>query len=119
MTRAKSYSPDPHIERRELNQGTAGPNHIGIEAEDASAIYEKLKQRGIRTYAEEQSDRPRFFKFRDPSDVGVDAAPSQIPGVAEPFFIRLDAEVDFYPVMNAEEPGRALPAAVDAVRKYK
>jgi hypothetical protein len=47
------------------------------------------------------------------------ADPSQIPGVAEPFFIRLDAEVDFYPVMNAEELGRALPAAVDAVRKYK
>ncbi len=88
-------APDPHIERREWNQGTAGPNHIGIEAEDAPATYEKLKQRGIRTYAEEQSDRPRFFKLRDPNGVEVDADPSQIPAVAEPFFIGLDAEWTF------------------------
>jgi hypothetical protein len=47
------------------------------------------------------------------------ADPSQIPAVAEPFFIGLDAEVDFYPVMNAEDLGKGLPAAMDAVRKYK
>ena len=65
-------APDPHIERVAWNQGTAGPNHIGIEAADAPAIYARLKERGIPTYGEEKSESPRFFKFRDPNGVEVD-----------------------------------------------
>lgn len=40
-----------------------------------------------------------FFDLKDPS---------QIPQIAEPFFIGLNAEVDFTPVMNQEELGRGL-----------
>lgn len=36
--------------------------------------------------------------------------PSQIPQIAEPFFIELNAEVHFAPVMNQEELGRGLQA---------
>ena len=35
--------PDPHVERREWNQGTAGPNHIGIEVDDALSISEQVE----------------------------------------------------------------------------
>jgi hypothetical protein len=34
--------------------------------------------------------------------------PSRIPVVAESFFMKLDAEVDFCPVMNAEDLQRGL-----------
>jgi hypothetical protein len=43
---------------------------------------------------------------------------SQIPAVAEPFFVGFNAEVDFYPVMTAEDLGKGLQAAMDAVRKH-
>ncbi len=46
------------------------------------------------------------------------ADPSQIPVLAEPFFMSFNAEVDLYPAMNAEDLGKGLPAAMDAVRKY-
>ncbi len=43
---------------------------------------------------------------------------SQIPAVAEPNFMGLNAQVDFYPVMNAEDLNRGLSGAEEAVRKY-
>ena len=41
-----------------------------------------------------------FFDLKDPS---------QIPQIAEPFFMALNAEVDFTPVMNQEEPDALTP----------
>lgn len=43
---------------------------------------------------------------------------SQIPAVAEPFFIALKAEVDFYPVMTIEDLGKAGPAIEAAFKKW-
>lgn len=44
---------------------------------------------------------------------------SHIPAVVEPFCMAFDAEVVLYPVMNAEDLSKGLPAAMDAVRKYE
>ena len=43
---------------------------------------------------------------------------SQIPTLTEPFFMLLNAEVEIYPVMNAEDLGKGLPRALEAVKKY-
>lgn len=43
---------------------------------------------------------------------------SQIPGVAEPFFLAFNAKVEFHPAMNLEDLKNAMPAIESAVRKY-
>jgi hypothetical protein len=49
--------------------------------------------------------------------VNVDDA-SQIPAVAEPFFLWLKAEIDWYPVMTPEDLGKAEPAIEAAKKKW-
>lgn len=49
--------------------------------------------------------------------VNMDNA-SQIPAVAEPFFIWLKAEVEFYPVMTVEDLGKAGPSIEAAFKKW-
>ena len=44
--------------------------------------------------------------------------PSQLPAVAEPFFLAFNARVEFIPAMTAEDLGKAGPAIEDAVKKY-
>ncbi len=49
--------------------------------------------------------------------VNLDDA-SQIPAVAEPFFLWLKADVDFVPVMLPEDLAKAGPAIGAAVQQY-
>ena len=49
--------------------------------------------------------------------VNIDDA-SQIPAIAEPFFLAFNATVKFYPVMTAEDLMKAGPAIGAAVQKY-
>jgi hypothetical protein len=43
---------------------------------------------------------------------------SQMPAIAEPFFIWLKAEIDFIPVMTPEDLGKAGPAIEAAFKKW-
>ncbi len=45
--------------------------------------------------------------------------PSQIPSVAEPWFIGFNADVEFEPVMNQEDLKKALSGIETVVRKYR
>jgi hypothetical protein len=43
---------------------------------------------------------------------------SEIPAIAEPFYLWLDAEIELLPVMKPEDLGKAGPAISAAVKKW-
>lgn len=43
---------------------------------------------------------------------------SEIPGIGEPFFMWLEAEIDFIPVMTPEDLGKADSAIQKAVKEW-
>ncbi len=49
--------------------------------------------------------------------VNMDNA-SQMPAISEPFFIWLNAEIDFIPVMTLEDLGKAGPSIEAAFKKW-
>ena len=50
-----------------------------------------------------------FFDLADPSD---------IPSVAEPFFMAFNAEIELSPVMIPEDLMKGVPAALERLKKY-
>lgn len=50
-----------------------------------------------------------FFEMRDAS---------QIPAIAEPWFLALNAHIEFHPVMVADDLAKAAPSIQQAARKY-
>ena len=50
-----------------------------------------------------------FFDLKDPS---------QIPAVAEPWFLAFDAHIELYPAMNLEDLKNAGPGIERAVKNY-
>ena len=44
---------------------------------------------------------------------------SQIPAVAEPFFLAFNAKITFTPVMNAQDLAKAAPAIEKAVKEHR
>src|SRR5881396_4423640 len=62
-------------------------------------------------FAEENGNRTGFIFF-DLKDT------SQIPTVAEPWFLAFNAQVEFHPAMNMEDLKKATPGIDKAVKKY-
>src|SRR5215469_13833806 len=50
-----------------------------------------------------------FFEMRDAA---------QIPAVAEPWFLALNAHIEFHPVMVPDDLAKAAPSIEQAARKY-
>ncbi len=44
--------------------------------------------------------------------------PSEIPAIAEPFFLAFNAKVTFFPVMNAQDLAKAIPSIEKAVKEH-
>ena len=62
-------------------------------------------------FAEENGKRTGFVVF-DLKDT------SQIPAVAEPWFLAFNAQVEFHPAMNLEDLKKATPGIEKAVKNY-
>ncbi len=73
-------------------------------------IIEQLKPEAVYFYAEH--GKRTALLILDLADT------SQIPAVAEPFFLAMNAAVDLYPVMTPEDLQKAGPAVAKAVEKY-
>src|SRR5687768_11526377 len=75
------------------------------------SILEELKPEGAYFTAVGDGCRGGFLI------VNIDDA-SQIPAIAEPFFLAFNATIKFYPVMTPEDLMKAGPAIGAAVQKY-
>jgi hypothetical protein len=62
-------------------------------------------------FAEENGHRTAFLF------VNVENS-SQIPAIAEPWFLAFNAKVEFHPAMNLEDLKNAAPGMENAARKY-
>jgi hypothetical protein len=63
-------------------------------------------------FAEDHGQRTGFIVF-DLKDT------SQIPAVAEPWFLAFDAHVELHPAMNLEDLKKATPGIDKAVKNYR
>jgi hypothetical protein len=65
------------------------------------------------TYFAEDNGKRTGFIFFDLKDT------SQIPAVAEPWFLAFDAHVEFHPAMNLDDLKKATPGIEKAVKNYR
>lgn len=64
-------------------------------------------------YFAEETGRRTGFIFLDLKE------PSQIPALAEPWFLAFNAQVEFHPAMNLEDLRKATPGIEVAVKNYR
>ncbi len=74
-------------------------------------MIEALKPEAVYFAATENGERGGFVVF-DMADT------SQIPAIAEPFFLVFNAKLNIYPVMNAQDLAKAAPSIEKAVKEY-
>ena len=96
-----------------VNMSTEAANELARHGKLGStiqSILEDLKPEAAY-FTDDDGERSGYIFF-DLADS------SAIPGVAEPWFLALNARLTFRPVMNPEDLARALPGIESAVRKY-
>src|SRR5271168_677956 len=74
-------------------------------------ILADLKPEAAYWYADDSGNRSGSIVF-DMKD------PSEIPAVAEPWFLAFNAKVSLRPVMTPEDLGKAGPSIGEAAKKY-
>jgi hypothetical protein len=92
-----------------------------VEAANA-AIKAGSLPRTIQSILDEQKPEAAYFLASNGKRAGLLivelADPSQIPALAEPWFLSFSATVDFQPVMVPADLAKAAPAIEKAVKKY-
>ncbi len=83
----------------------------GSFGEPLQKIMAKLKPESAYFMASAAGERSGFIVF-DMKDT------SEIPGIAEIFFLKFKASVKFVPVMNAEDLAKAAPGIQRAVKEH-
>ena len=76
----------------------------------------------IQAILEEAKPESAYFAAQDGMRTGflvvnMDDS-SQLPGLAEPWWLAFNASVEFIPVMNPDDLQRAGPAIESAIKKY-
>lgn len=84
----------------------------GAFGQSFQKILEALKPEAAYFGAGASGERGGFIVF-DMKDT------SQIPGIAEPFFLGYNAKVTFFPVMNAQDLAKAAPGIEKAVKEHR
>jgi hypothetical protein len=95
---------------------------IPVEAGNAAAkagtlgstvqkILADLKPEAAYFFADDNGNRSGSIVF-DMQDS------SEIPGIAEPWFLAFNAKVSFRPVMSPDDLGKAAPSIAEAVKHY-
>lgn len=92
----------------EAGNAAARAGTLGITMQK---ILQAMKVEAAYFTATSSGERGGFIVF-DLTD------PSQIPAVAEPFFLAFNAKVWFSPVMNAQDLMNAVPGIEKAVKEY-
>lgn len=89
-------------------------NHAIVEGtlpKTIESILSELKPEAAY-FAEDRGERTGFIFFELKE-------PSQIPAVAEPWFLAFNARVEFHPAMSLEDLKRAAPGMEKAVKTYR
>lgn len=94
---------------------------IPVEAGNAG-IKDGRLVRTIQSFLADFKPEAAYFAADDGKRTGfifIDIQdPSQIPAVAEPWFLALNASVELRPAMTAEDLAKAGPAIEQSVKKY-
>ena len=93
------------------------PVDAGNVAAKAGKLGEKIQQilgdlKPEAVYFTADNGQRTAFIFLDMQDA------SQVPAIAEPWFLAFDAEVEIHPVMVPDDLMKAGPAIEQAVKKY-
>ena len=96
-----------------VNMSTETANELARKGQLGStikSILDDLKPEAAY-FTDDDGERTGFIFF----DL---VEPSQIPAVAEPWFLMLNAKISFRPVMNSDDLAKAVPNIEKAVKKY-
>lgn len=96
-----------------VNMSTEKANELARQGKLGSlikSILDDLKPEAAY-FSDDNGERTGFIFF----DL---KEPSQIPAVAEPWFLALNARISFRPVMNSDDLAKAVSGIEGAVKKY-
>jgi hypothetical protein len=95
---------------------------VSFPVEAGNAAAKKDGYKAIQSILEEQKPEAAYFVAENGKRTGfiiinMDDA-SEIPALAEPWFLALNAEVELVPAMLPSDLGKAGPAIAKAVKNY-